>query len=171
MRDGLQPLDGGKSQRSDPLNLPRPHRLVTAPVADGQKAVETHLGAHALAFHGNGEFRGGRTAACNHGCGTSIALLHSPTRRSRILHSIPFAGTPLPRIFRAPSFLLAVNLSRTRANASFTNSLLPITAPSVKYLTRFISIPAIPRSGRKVSLSSDVRLLRRIEECMLLEGL
>ena len=71
-----------------------------------------------------------------------------------MLHSVPAAGAPLPRIRRAPSFLLSVNLSRAPTNASFTNPLLPITAPSVKYLTRFINIPAIPRSGKTVSLSS-----------------
>ena len=65
-----------------------------------------------------------------------------------MLHSVPAAGAPLPRIRRAPSFLLSVNLSLAAANASFTNSLLPITAPSVKYLTRHRNIFAIDSSGR-----------------------
>ena len=80
---------------------------------------------------------------------------HIPTRRSLTLHNTPFAAAPLPRIRRAPSFLLVENLSRAPANASFTNSLLPITAPSVKYLTRHLSIFAIPRSGRTVSFPSE----------------
>ena len=65
-----------------------------------------------------------------------------------MLHSTPFAAAPLPRILRAPSLLLSENLSRAPANASFTNSLLPITAPSVKYLTRHRNIFAIDSSGR-----------------------
>lgn len=57
-----------------------------------------------------------------------------------MLQSTPFASAPLPRIFRAPSFLFSVNLSRALANTSFTNPLLPITYPSVKYRTGFKSI-------------------------------
>ena len=65
------------------------------------------------------------------------------TRKSLALHSNPFTPLPLPRIARAPSLRLALNRSRARANASFTNSLLPITAPSVKYLTLQCNIFAI----------------------------
>ncbi|MEX1048330.1 MAG: hypothetical protein WED15_02295 [Akkermansiaceae bacterium] len=43
-----------------------------------------------------------------------------------------------------------MNRSRAPANASFTNSLLPITAPSVKYLTRQRSIFAMLKSGNTV---------------------
>gem|GEM_PF-7016808 len=43
---------------------------------------------------------------------------------------LSYSTKPLRR--RAPSCLLSVNLSRAPANASFTNALLPITAPSVK---------------------------------------
>lgn len=57
-----------------------------------------------------------------------------------MLQSTPFASARLPRIFRAPSFLFSVNLSRALANTSFTNPLLPITYPSVKYRTGFKSI-------------------------------
>ena len=79
---------------------------------------------------------------------------HIRTRKSLILQSSPAAGAPFPRIRRAPSFRFAVNRSRAPANASFTKSLLPITAPSVKYLTRQRSIAAMPRSGSTVPLSS-----------------
>jgi hypothetical protein len=54
--------------------------------------------------------------------------LHLPTRRSLLL-STPLAAD---RILHAPSFLPSVNLYRAPAKASFTNALLPITAPSVK---------------------------------------
>jgi hypothetical protein len=54
------------------------------------------------------------------------------TRKSLTLHSTPAADVPLPRIRRAPSFRFTEKRSRAAANASFTNSLLPITAPSVK---------------------------------------
>jgi hypothetical protein len=63
----------------------------------------------------------------DHGADTDI-----PTRRSLALHKIPLAPPPLPLIVRAPSFRLGPNRSRALAKASFTNSLLPITAPSVK---------------------------------------
>lgn len=63
MRDGLRPLDGGEPQRGDPSDLSRPHRLAAAPAADGQEAVETHLGTDALACDGNGEFRRYRATA------------------------------------------------------------------------------------------------------------
>ncbi len=66
----------------------------------------------------------------------------------------PAAALPLPFSRRAPSFLFSVNRSLASANASFTNALLPITAPSVKYLTRHRSIAAIPRSGKSVPLES-----------------
>jgi hypothetical protein len=62
------------------------------------------------------------------GCATHSTL----TRKSRTLHSTPFAALPAPRIRRAPSLRFSVNRSRAAANASFTNALLPITAPSVK---------------------------------------
>lgn len=42
-----------------------------------------------------------------------------------MLHSVPDAGAPLPRILLA----LSVKLSRAPANVSFTNDLLPIAAP------------------------------------------
>jgi hypothetical protein len=63
-----------------------------------------------------------------------IGDYQTPTRRSLALHSSPFAPLPLPLITRAPFLRLQLNRSRDRANASFTNSLLPITAPSVKYI-------------------------------------
>ena len=75
-----------------------------------------------------------------------------------MLHNTPAASFPLPFIRRAPSFLFTVNRSRAAANASFAKALLPITAPSVKYLTRCRSIPTIRRSGRTVSLSLDARI-------------
>jgi len=62
----------------------------------------------------------------------------------------PFAAAPLPRIRRAPSFLLSENLSHAPSKASFTNALLPITAPSVKYLTRILNIFSCVRSGRPI---------------------
>ena len=43
--------------------------------------------------------------------------------------------------------------SRAAANASLTNALLPITAPSVKYLTRQRNIAASFKSGNTVSFS------------------
>lgn len=55
--------------------------------------------------------------------------LQTPTRKSRSLQSTPFAPLPLPFIARAPSFLFAPNRSLALAKASFTTSLLPITAP------------------------------------------
>jgi hypothetical protein len=58
-----------------------------------------------------------------------------------------------PLSFLAPSLRFGPKRSRAPAKASFTNSLLPITAPSVKYLTRQRSIFAIPRSFNTVSLS------------------
>ena len=70
-----------------------------------------------------------------------------------MLHNTPAAAAPVPRIRRAPSRRLAGNLSRAPANASFTKSRLPITAPSVKYLTRQRSIAGIPRSDNTVPLS------------------
>ena len=81
--------------------------------------------------------------------------LHTRTRRSRRLHNTPAASLPLPRIRLAPSWRFAPNRSRAFVNASFTNALLPITAPSVNYLTRQSNIRAIFRSGNAVSLSSD----------------
>lgn len=90
-------------------------------------------------------------------CAAAVHL-YIPTRKSLMLQSVPAADLPLPRIRRAPSFLLSVNLSRAPANASFTNALLPITAPSVKYLTRHLSIFAIPRSGRTVSSPSEASI-------------
>jgi hypothetical protein len=59
-------------------------------------------------------------------------LYATPFRKSLKLHKIPLAAAPPPFSFRAPSFRFAPNRSRALANASFTNSLLPITAPSVK---------------------------------------
>ena len=84
---------------------------------------------------------------------TCVGDFQTLTRKSLTLHSSPFAPLPLPRIARAPSLRLALNRSRARANASFTNSLLPITAPSVKYLTRQCNIFANPRSFKTVPLS------------------
>ena len=46
------------------------------------------------------------------------------------------------------------NRSRAPANASFTNALLPITAPSVKYRTRCISIAAIPKEVNGVAVDA-----------------
>jgi hypothetical protein len=62
----------------------------------------------------------------------SPQVSYSLTRKSRRLHSIPAAGFASPRIFRAPSLRFGPKRSLALANASFTNSLLPITAPSVK---------------------------------------
>ena len=76
-----------------------------------------------------------------------------PTLRSLTVQSTPAAAFPLPRIRRAPSVLFSENLSRAPSNASFTNPLLPLTAPSVKYHTRQRSIFAIFSSGRTVWLS------------------
>ena len=67
---------------------------------------------------------------------------HTPARRSLILHNTSAAGLPLPRSLRAPSLRPGPNRSRAAANASFTKALLPITAPSEKYLTRYRSIAA-----------------------------
>ena len=53
-----------------------------------------------------------------------------------MLHSKPFAPLPLPFIARAPFLRFGTKRSRAFANASFTNSVLPITVPSAKYLTR-----------------------------------
>ena len=55
-----------------------------------------------------------------------------PFRRSLKLHKAPFAAAPSPFIFLAPSLRFDPNRSRALAKASFTNSLLPITAPAVK---------------------------------------
>ena len=80
-----------------------------------------------------------------HECGDAVGIgFQTLTRRFRILHRWPFAPLPLPLIARAPFFRFGPNRSRAFANASFTNSLLPITAPSVKYRTRHRSIFAIP---------------------------
>ncbi|MEI6178480.1 MAG: hypothetical protein WCS43_16435, partial [Verrucomicrobiota bacterium] len=57
-------------------------------------------------------------------------------RKSRTLHRTLAATEPLPRILRAPSLRFFPNRSRAAANASLTKLRLPITAPSVKYLTR-----------------------------------
>ena len=81
-------------------------------------------------------------------------LAQTLSRRSLTLQSTPAAGAPFPRNFLAPSFRFSVNRSRAPANASFTNSLLPMTAPSVKYLTRHFNIFAILNSGSTVPLSS-----------------
>jgi hypothetical protein len=76
-----------------------------------------------------------------------------PFCRSLKLHKTPAAAAPAPRIFRAPLLRFAPNRCRAPSNASFTNSRLPITAPSVKYLTRHLSIFVTPKSLRTVSLS------------------
>ncbi|TAG08118.1 MAG: hypothetical protein EAZ42_11755, partial [Verrucomicrobia bacterium] len=54
----------------------------------------------------------------------------TPTRKSRMLHNTRAAALPHPRMRLAPSLRRAGNRSRALANASFTNTLLPITAPS-----------------------------------------
>jgi hypothetical protein len=59
-----------------------------------------------------------------------------------MLHNNAAAGPPLPRNFRAPSLRFSPNRSLDFATASLTNVRLPITAPSVKYLTRQRSILA-----------------------------
>jgi len=56
----------------------------------------------------------------------------NPFRRSLRLHRVPLAAALPPLSFLAPSLRLGPKRSRALANASFTNSLLPITAPSVK---------------------------------------
>jgi hypothetical protein len=53
-----------------------------------------------------------------------------------MLQSAPAAGAPLPRSLRAPFLRFGGKRSLAAAKVSFTNVLLPITAPSVKYLTR-----------------------------------
>ncbi|MGL5019936.1 MAG: hypothetical protein ACRDBP_17505, partial [Luteolibacter sp.] len=70
-----------------------------------------------------------------------------------MLHSTPAAALPLPRNLRAPSLRFAEKRSRAATNTSFTNALLPITAPSVKYLTRQRNIAANFKSGKTVPLS------------------
>jgi hypothetical protein len=101
-------------------------------------------------------------------CRTSLGLAHwdsgdgvaftliiqaIPFLRSLRLHKAPFAGAASPFSRLAPSLRFEPNRSLALANASVTNSLLPITAPAVKYLTRQRSIFAIPRSFKTVSLS------------------
>jgi hypothetical protein len=53
-------------------------------------------------------------------------------RKSRMLHNCPFAAAAAPFIARAPSLRFAEKRSRAAVKASFTNALLPITAPAVK---------------------------------------
>ncbi len=55
-----------------------------------------------------------------------------PFRRSLKLHKARFAGVASPFNFLAPSLRFGPKRSLALAKASFTNSLLPITAPSVK---------------------------------------
>jgi hypothetical protein len=90
------------------------------------------------------------------GCGAQSALLAQSIafRRSLKLRSNALAAAPLLRIFLASSLRFGPNRSRAPAKASFTNSLLPITAPAAKYRTLQNSILAISRSLSTVSLSS-----------------
>ncbi len=76
---------------------------------------------------------------------------HVATLRWRTLDRPP-AADALPFILLAPSFRFAPNRSRAFAKASLTNSSLPITAPSVKYLTRHRGIFAKAISFNTVSL-------------------
>ena len=55
-----------------------------------------------------------------------------PLRRSLKLHKAALAGFAAPFSLLAPSLRLGPNRLRALAKASFTKSLLPITAPSVK---------------------------------------
>jgi hypothetical protein len=61
-------------------------------------------------------------------------------RRSRTDHNQFAAPAAFPRIFLAPLLRFAPNRSRHWANNPSTNARLPITAPSVKYLTFHRSI-------------------------------
>ena len=65
-----------------------------------------------------------------------IPSIQIPTRRSLKVHKIPLAAAAPPLSLLAPSLRFGPKRSGTLANAEFTNSLLPVTAPSVKYLTR-----------------------------------
>jgi hypothetical protein len=56
-------------------------------------------------------------------------------RKSLALHNNPAAPAAGPRIFLAPLLRFAPNRSRHWANNPSTNARLPMTAPSVKYLT------------------------------------
>jgi hypothetical protein len=55
-----------------------------------------------------------------------------PFRRSLKLHNESLAGAASPLILLAPSLRFGPKRYRALAKASFTNSLLPITAPAVK---------------------------------------
>ena len=66
----------------------------------------------------------------------SIQPYPIPFCKSLTLHSVPAAAAPLPRHFRAPSLRVPPNRSLHIRNTSSTNPRRPITAPSVKYLTR-----------------------------------
>ena len=68
-----------------------------------------------------------------------------PCFKSRALHHRPAAGDPVPCGLRAPSWRRGPKRSRAVTKASFTNNRLPITAPSVNYLTRRRSIFPIDR--------------------------
>ncbi len=69
-------------------------------------------------------------------------------RRSRALQSVPAAGFPLPLRRRAPVLRLGPNWLRAFLKRSLTKALLPIAAPSEKYLMRQRSMVAMVRSGR-----------------------
>ena len=58
----------------------------------------------------------------------------STFRKALALHNTPPAGAASPFNVLAPSLRFGPKRSRAFANASFTNSLLPITAPSVIHL-------------------------------------
>ena len=61
-----------------------------------------------------------------------IKVQMMPFRRSLKLHSVPPEAAPSPFSFLAPSLRFGPKRSLALPKASFTNSLLPITAPSVK---------------------------------------
>lgn len=74
-------------------------------------------------------------------------------RRSRALQIIAAAAPAAPCNFRAPVLRFGPKRSRDFSKTSSTNPRLPITAPSVKYLNRHLSIFDTERSLSTVSLS------------------
>jgi hypothetical protein len=109
------------------------------PIANGEKpylhelagtAVENRVvGARGVRLAGGGNLA---LKCCSAGAGSWDSIQAIPFRRSLKLHKALFAGAATSFSFLAPFLRFGPNRSRASAHASFTNFLLPITAPSVK---------------------------------------
>lgn len=84
-----------------------------------------------------------------------------PFLKSLTLHNAPAAPPAFPRILRAPLFRLAPNRSLAASKNPFTNSLLPTTAPSVKYRIFHCNIFEIATSRAVVRRSNSSSAVAR----------